>query len=166
MRSPYRRFHTATFPITGLAFILNRLPPADFNFIHLHFHKKSQLCGFASIPIWYNIPIQIIGRIRTPQRPYYGGMVMENRLNIQSANGIDVLDWFSSGASEVAAHIRYLNLINVFPVADGDTGTNMATTMRAMVETPARDPYFSQMLQRLSQALGRTRNMPYYPCTT
>ncbi len=77
---------------------------------------------------------------------------MENRLNIQSANGIDVLDWFSSGASEVAAHIRYLNLINVFPVADGDTGTNMATTMRAMVETPARDPSFSQMLQRLSQA--------------
>ena len=77
---------------------------------------------------------------------------MENRLNIQSANGIDVLDWFSSGASEVAAHIRYLNLINVFPVADGDTGTNMATTLRAMVETPARDPSFSQMLQRLSQA--------------
>ena len=77
---------------------------------------------------------------------------MDNRLNVQIANGIDLLNWFSSGASEVAAHIRYLNLINVFPVADGDTGTNMATTLRAMVETPARDPSFSQMLQGLSQA--------------
>ncbi|NCB31395.1 MAG: DegV family EDD domain-containing protein, partial [Clostridia bacterium] len=77
---------------------------------------------------------------------------MEYRLNTQSANGMDVLNWFSSGAREVAAHIKYLNLINVFPVADGDTGTNIATTLRAMVEMPARSPSFSQMLQDISQA--------------
>lgn len=77
---------------------------------------------------------------------------MEYQLDTQSANGMDVLNWFSSGAREVAAHIKYLNLINVFPVADGDTGTNIATTLRAMAETPARNPSFSRMLQDISQA--------------
>lgn len=77
---------------------------------------------------------------------------MEHRMDLQHANGTDVLNWFASGASEVASHIRYLNLINVFPVADGDTGTNMATTLRAMVELPARSQSFGQMLQDISQS--------------
>ena len=77
---------------------------------------------------------------------------MEYRADIQNANGLDVLDWFSSGAKEVAVHMRYLNIINVFPVADGDTGTNLTTTLRAMVESPSRTPSFAQMLQELSRS--------------
>lgn len=77
---------------------------------------------------------------------------MDYQLDKQEANGFDLLDWFSSGAQEVAAHKKYLNDINVFPVADGDTGTNLATTLRAMVEKPARARSFAGMLQGISRS--------------
>jgi len=77
---------------------------------------------------------------------------MDYQLDIQQANGIDLLNWFSSGAQEVAAHKKHLNDINVFPVADGDTGTNLATTLRAMVEKPARARSFADMLQEISKS--------------
>ena len=77
---------------------------------------------------------------------------MDYQLDLQQANGFDLLDWFSSGAQEVAAHKKYLNDINVYPVADGDTGTNLATTMRAMVEKPVRARSFAGMLQAISKS--------------
>ena len=77
---------------------------------------------------------------------------MDYQLDLQEANGFDLLDWFSSGAQEVAAHKKYLNDINVFPVADGDTGTNLATTLRAMVEKPARARSFADMLAGISKS--------------
>ncbi|MDD3213092.1 MAG: DegV family protein [Eubacteriales bacterium] len=77
---------------------------------------------------------------------------MEYRMDTQQASGVDVLQWFSSGAQEVASHRKYLNLINVFPVPDGDTGTNLSTTLRAMVEKPARTFSFGNMLQGISQS--------------
>ena len=77
---------------------------------------------------------------------------MDYQLDLKEANGFDLLDWFSSGAQEVAAHKKYLNDINVFPVADGDTGTNLSTTLRAMVEKPARARSFAGMLKGISQS--------------
>jgi uncharacterized protein len=77
---------------------------------------------------------------------------MEQNAALLSANGIDVFTWFSSGAGEVSAHRKYLNLINVFPVADGDTGTNLSTTLKAMVSAPLPTRSFSRMLQSLSQS--------------
>lgn len=77
---------------------------------------------------------------------------MDYRMDVREVNGTDVLHWFDSGAREVAAHIKYLNLINVFPVADGDTGTNLSTTLRAMVEKPIASPSFAQMMQDISQS--------------
>jgi uncharacterized protein len=38
-----------------------------------------------------------------------------------------------SGARRIAEHQRHLNKINVFPVPDADTGTNLASTMRSIV---------------------------------
>ncbi|MBE0600919.1 MAG: DAK2 domain-containing protein [Firmicutes bacterium] len=70
----------------------------------------------------------------------------------QQANGHDVLHWFSSGADEIAQHIKHLNLINVFPVADGDTGTNLAVTLRATVESAKPVQSFHRMLQTISQS--------------
>lgn len=77
---------------------------------------------------------------------------MDYQLDLQQANGFDLINWFSSGAQEVAAHKKYLNDINVFPVADGDTGTNLATTLRAMVEKPVRARSFAGMLQGISKS--------------
>lgn len=77
---------------------------------------------------------------------------MDYQLDLQQANGFHLLDWFASGAEEVAAHKKFLNDINVFPVADGDTGTNLSTTLRAMVEKPARAQSFAGMLQGISKS--------------
>ncbi|WP_277587027.1 DAK2 domain-containing protein [Psychrobacillus antarcticus] len=41
---------------------------------------------------------------------------------------------FLAGAREVIKQKNDLNKINVFPVADGDTGTNLAFTMHAIIE--------------------------------
>lgn len=40
---------------------------------------------------------------------------------------------FIAGAEEVMANKKYLNTINVFPVADGDTGSNLFSTMHSIV---------------------------------
>jgi len=37
------------------------------------------------------------------------------------------------GAKEVMRHRNQLNRINVFPVADGDTGSNLYSTMKSIV---------------------------------
>jgi hypothetical protein len=42
---------------------------------------------------------------------------------------------FIAGAKKVIAHQIELNRINVFPVNDGDTGTNLASTIRAVIES-------------------------------
>ncbi len=77
---------------------------------------------------------------------------MENTMQHQQANGGDLLHWFSSGANEINAHVKHLNLINVFPVADGDTGTNLAVTLRAMVESAKPVESFHRMLKDISQS--------------
>ena len=73
-------------------------------------------------------------------------------LNLERANGVDLFNWFSAGAEAVATHRKYLNDINVFPVADGDTGTNLYTTLRAMVEKPQRERSFADMLRGISKS--------------
>jgi hypothetical protein len=77
---------------------------------------------------------------------------MTERQDVQHADGTDIFRWFSSGAKEVYAHVKHLNLINVFPVADGDTGTNLAATLRAMVDTSAPVHSFHHMLKTISQS--------------
>ncbi len=77
---------------------------------------------------------------------------MMNTPEMQQANGTDIFSWFTSGAQEVYAHTAHLNKINVFPVADGDTGTNLAVTLRAMVEKPSPVQDFHHMLQAISQS--------------
>lgn len=61
-----------------------------------------------------------------------------------------LFDWFYSGAREVIGDSSYLNSINVFPIPDGDTGSNMAATLRAMVSTPVIKPAFNNALREIS----------------
>ena len=41
---------------------------------------------------------------------------------------------FQVGAEQVIAHKKELNAINVFPVSDGDTGSNLASLMQTIIE--------------------------------
>ncbi len=43
---------------------------------------------------------------------------------------------FLAGAQRIFENQSLLNRINVFPVADADTGTNLASTMRSIVDSP------------------------------
>ena len=70
----------------------------------------------------------------------------------QQVNGAEIFRWFSGGAQEVDAHVKHLNLINVFPVADGDTGSNLASTLHAMVASSAPVQSFHRMLKIISQS--------------
>ena len=49
----------------------------------------------------------------------------------QIINGADLRRMFISAAASIEIHKQQLNELNVFPVPDGDTGTNMSMTMRA-----------------------------------
>lgn len=42
---------------------------------------------------------------------------------------------FIAGAQKIFEHYQGINKINVFPVADGDTGTNLASTMRSIIDS-------------------------------
>lgn len=50
-------------------------------------------------------------------------------MNIQTIDGKCYARMLMGGAAQLAAHRDELNALNVFPVADGDTGTNMLKTM-------------------------------------
>ncbi|MCS6988894.1 MAG: DegV family EDD domain-containing protein [Chloroherpetonaceae bacterium] len=53
---------------------------------------------------------------------------------IRYLNGRRLKRGIIAGAESVILRKDYLNRINVFPVADGDTGTNMALTLKAVVD--------------------------------
>lgn len=67
-------------------------------------------------------------------------------------DGLDFYTYFKSGAEEVGKNREHLNSINVFPVRDGDTGTNLAVTLYSMVEEVRVSMDFSEMIQSLSDA--------------
>ncbi|MDP4962429.1 MAG: DAK2 domain-containing protein, partial [Mycobacterium sp.] len=47
-------------------------------------------------------------------------------------------DWAHTAVGDLLRHVDEINRLNVFPVADSDTGTNMAFTMRSALS--AADP--------------------------
>jgi dihydroxyacetone kinase-like predicted kinase len=55
-------------------------------------------------------------------------------MSILYLNGENIYQCFASGAREVIKNKKSLNSINVFPVADGDTGSNLASTMNYIIE--------------------------------
>ena len=58
-----------------------------------------------------------------------------NTEKIKEINGRQLYDSFMSGAHRIFENQRLLNKINVYPVADVDTGTNLASTMRSIIQS-------------------------------
>ena len=52
----------------------------------------------------------------------------------RSADGAKFLAAFRSAVANLAANVDEVNALNVFPVPDGDTGSNMLATVRAALE--------------------------------
>ncbi|HEX2968098.1 MAG TPA: DegV family protein, partial [Bacteroidales bacterium] len=59
---------------------------------------------------------------------------------------------FIAGARKVLEHQVELNKINVFPVNDGDTGTNLASTVRAVVESLQPHKSYKITADRIAEA--------------
>ncbi|TFH38458.1 MAG: DAK2 domain-containing protein, partial [Bacteroidia bacterium] len=57
-------------------------------------------------------------------------------------NGRNLYYTFLAGAQKIIENQAEINRLNVFPVADADTGTNMASTIRTIVDSLTPDPSF------------------------
>ncbi len=72
------------------------------------------------------------------------------KTKITEINGIQLYNSFIAGAQRIFENQQLLNKINVFPVADADTGTNLASTMRSIVN--AAQPQANLKLTAISLA--------------
>jgi DegV family protein with EDD domain len=62
-------------------------------------------------------------------------MALINPVPLNEMDGRRLYYTFIAGARKVIEHQVELNKINVFPVRDGDTGTNLASTIRAVIDS-------------------------------
>ena len=65
-------------------------------------------------------------------------------------NGVDFYNIFKSGADIVKRNKENLNRINVFPVRDGDTGTNLALTMGSIADEAVVSEDFDIVIQSMA----------------
>jgi uncharacterized protein len=74
-----------------------------------------------------------------------------NMLPIAEIDGRRFYYTFVAGAKKIFEQQHYLNKINVFPVTDGDTGSNMAVTIRSVIETIHPDKSFNVTANRIAE---------------
>jgi hypothetical protein len=72
----------------------------------------------------------------------------------QTLDGARLADALRAGIYRLFARTDHINKINVFPVPDGDTGTNMSMTLAAVLGVLDRDPpaHAGQLLVRVADA--------------
>lgn len=67
-------------------------------------------------------------------------------------NGVHLYDAFLAGTARVLEKEQLLNRINVFPVPDGDTGTNLAFTLQHILEGTVPEESFKSTVSSISQS--------------
>ncbi len=73
-------------------------------------------------------------------------------MKIAYLNGRRLYYAFLAGGNAVIQDQDYLNKINVFPVADADTGTNLAATMRSIAESAVVSASLRKTFQSIAEA--------------
>ncbi len=73
-------------------------------------------------------------------------------MGLKSINAAMLQKMFLSGAGALEQRKEYINELNVFPVPDGDTGTNMSTTINAAAKEVAalKNPTIEQLSKSIS----------------
>ncbi len=74
------------------------------------------------------------------------------KTKIRYLNGSRLFHAFVAGGNAVIRDHSYLNKINVFPVPDADTGTNLASTMRAISQGARAHLSIRETLRSMSNA--------------
>ncbi len=70
----------------------------------------------------------------------------------RSCDGAGLLAAFRSAVANLEAHVEEINGLNVFPVPDGDTGSNMAATVQVALEEAERSA--GQPADRIAAAIS------------
>src|SRR2546430_4411826 len=65
--------------------------------------------------------------------PYTSGLRSQRPRRISVFDGQDLKKAMLAGAASLEEHREIINALNVFPVPDGDTGSNMSATMQAAI---------------------------------
>lgn len=66
--------------------------------------------------------------------------------------GKDIYEMFNYGSHYIMEKRKKLNEINVFPVADNDTGNNLASTLNAIAQKSKPDESFHYALESISES--------------
>ncbi|MCD6356244.1 MAG: DAK2 domain-containing protein [Anaerolineaceae bacterium] len=76
-----------------------------------------------------------------------------SRKNITTINGINLKHLFRASLSWLKCHQAVINALNVFPVPDGDTGTNMLLTMQSAYQEIAdsNEENIGKVMQQIAQ---------------
>lgn len=77
---------------------------------------------------------------------------MDKMKQAESLNGQDLREMFSVATQWLEKSAPDIDALNVFPVPDGDTGTNMLLTMRSVIEEAYRAP--DQSASAVTQAMA------------
>ena len=73
-------------------------------------------------------------------------------MTIKQLNGENIYNAFLSGAKEVISQRSELDRINVFPVPDGDTGSNLAFTMFTIAEQSKPESTVKKTMESIAEA--------------
>jgi DAK2 domain fusion protein YloV len=70
----------------------------------------------------------------------------------RACDGAGLLEAFRAAVANLEAHVDEINSLNVYPVPDGDTGSNMAATVRAALEEA--DSVAGESAERVAAAIS------------
>ena len=73
-------------------------------------------------------------------------------MKIRYINGRRLYYAFLAGTSEVKQQRKHLNQINVFPVADGDTGSNLVSTLTHILDSVTPDFAMNETIKSIADA--------------
>jgi uncharacterized protein len=80
-------------------------------------------------------------------------LIVKNQdIDTKTLDGKRLYYSFLAGAQRIFDHQGHLNKINVFPVRDADTGTNLASTMRSIVDSIIPTDSFSNTATAIADA--------------
>lgn len=73
-------------------------------------------------------------------------------MNKEQISSEDIYSAFLHGADQVIENVELLNKINVFPIQDGDTGNNLASLMKTIIDESKQGETVKGTLQSFSNA--------------
>jgi hypothetical protein len=73
-------------------------------------------------------------------------------MELVTFQGNDLYHAFLSGAHKLISIKHHLNNINVFPVPDGDTGSNMSYLMQTIINEARPSDDFSETMESIASA--------------